>query len=537
MVPPTRLLVIGLDGVERSYLDVLAAEGELPNLTRLRDRSLTCLLDNPPERRTGLEWEHLTAALPADRALRGSQVAFDPATYGVRVTTSPAEPFVERLGPRTVVLDLPYCDLERAPSVEGIVAWGSHDPGAPRRSRPPGLADALGPYPSPGAIYEIPWQSPERCRAMGEALVAGLDARADAAVRLMTELTPDWEVFVVVTGELHSGSEALWHGIDPDHPLHDHPSAPAAGAALRDAHRALDRFVGRLIDAAGDDTTVVIFSPGGMGINAADIPTMVLLPELLHRWRFDAPRLRVRPEWSAHPDQVPVLGEDETWEGALLALLPDPGQGRLRRLAGRLPGPVRDRLRGAHRRLGTGSATSADAGSMTWMPAARHGDEWPLMDAFALPSFYQGRIRVNLQGRERDGRVPVDRLGGVLDEVDDLLAACRDPRTGAPLVARTERPPVADPTVVPPDHADLVIYWQGSALALEHPDLGLVGPVPYRRTGGHTRPLGFCHLAGPGIEPGVGERRPVGDVIATITALAGGAVEGGEPLLAVPGIG
>ena len=57
--------MIGLDGVELSYADRLVADGELPNLVRLRDRSASFLLDNPPERRTGLEWEQLTAALDA----------------------------------------------------------------------------------------------------------------------------------------------------------------------------------------------------------------------------------------------------------------------------------------------------------------------------------------------------------------------------------------------------------------------------------------------------------------------------------------
>lgn len=84
MASRNRVLVIGLDGAELSYLDGLMADGELPNLAALRDRSASFLLESPPERRTGLEWEHLTAALPEGRALRDSQVDFDPNTYDVR---------------------------------------------------------------------------------------------------------------------------------------------------------------------------------------------------------------------------------------------------------------------------------------------------------------------------------------------------------------------------------------------------------------------------------------------------------------------
>lgn len=130
--------------------------------------------------------------------------------------------------------------------------------------------------------------------------------------------------------------------------------------------------------------------------------------------------------------------------------------------------------------------------------------------------------------------MPPTRLAAVLDEVEAVLRACRDPRTGQPLVARMDRPVVADPLVVPADHADLVVYWNGSAVALEHPALGLVGPVPYRRTGGHTRPLGFCHLSGPGSAPGQGEHCSVSDLAPTIAALAGSPIEGRRTLLEVP---
>ncbi len=41
----------------------------------------------------------------------------------------------------------------------------------------------------------------------------------------MTERLPDWDLFIAVAGEAHGAVEGLWHGIDPSHPLHGHPSA------------------------------------------------------------------------------------------------------------------------------------------------------------------------------------------------------------------------------------------------------------------------------------------------------------------------
>jgi predicted AlkP superfamily phosphohydrolase/phosphomutase len=530
MTQTNRVLVIGLDGFEISYAEKLMEAGELPNLAARRDRSAAFLLENPPADRTGLEWAHFFESQSPGLSDRESAVTIDPDTYEVWQDGAQFEPFLERLDARTVVFDAPYVNLQLAPSVRGMVAWGSHDPGAGTASRPAGLAGDIGPYPVPESIYALAWPSARRSQELGESLVVGLEARGRAAVRLMTELTPDWEVFVAVTGELHTANEALWHGVDADHPLHDHPSTDAARTALDATYRAVDGFVERLVDAAGPDVHVVTFNMGGMGANQSDLPSMLLLPELLHRWAYGTAWLAPRPDWNATSEGPPMLGPDESWEDAVLAQLPSGGGHRLTRLARRLPAPVQTWLRRARSRLTPRSARV----SMDWMPAAQYARRWSGMDAFALPSYYQGRIRVNLEGRERHGRVPVSRLDEALDELEGLIRACRDPRTGEGVVAGFERSSAGDPRQAAPDHADLIVYWKGMPTALEHPELGLVGPVPYRRAGGHTGLHGFCYVSGPGIEPGGYEIRPSRDVAPTIATLAGGRAQGGQPLVTLP---
>ena len=116
---------------------------------------------------------------------------------------------------------------------------------------------------------------------------------------------------LVVTGESHSAAEAFWHGIDADHPLHDVASAAAAANSMTEVYRATDRFVADVVDAAGADT-VVVFSMGGMGPNQSDVPSMVLLPELLLRWACHESLLEVPPEWSSHPRDLPIQPDDVT---------------------------------------------------------------------------------------------------------------------------------------------------------------------------------------------------------------------------------
>jgi predicted AlkP superfamily phosphohydrolase/phosphomutase len=527
MQPGRRVVAIGLDGLELSYAERLMADGRMPALAALRERSAELLLDHGPAGRTGLAWEHFASARTPDEAHRWAAVEFDPATYEAWQEGARFTPFFDELDARTVVFDPPYVDLARAPHTQGVVAWGAHDPGAPFATRPASLADELGPYPSPEATYAIPWASSEQCRATGEALVAGLDARREAAIRVLTTNLPDWDLSVVVAGEIHSGVEALWHGVDPTHPLHDHASAAAAGQGLDAIHGALDRLVADVVTAAGPDATVVAFSMGGMGRNESDVPSMVLLPELLYRHRFGDPLLRVPDAWTSATGPGPVLEADESWSAALARCFTvDEPAGGLRSAARRLPGPVRSGLGAAvgaavgaaHRvrRLGTsgrgpveGAAVAGAPGGpagarppITWMPATRYRSHWPAMTAFALPSFYDGRIRINLAGRERHGVVAPADHERTCAELEALVRACRDVRTGEEVVAAVERPATRDPLGLDSSEADLVIVWRGVANGFEHPSLGRIGPVPYRRTGGHTGPHGVAYVSGPAIAPG-----------------------------------
>ena len=66
-----------------------------------------------------------------------------------------------------------------------------------------------------------------------------------------------------------------------------------------------------------------------------------------------------------------------------------------------------------------------------------------------------------------------------------------------------------------------MVIWRGVVTALEHPRLGLIGPVPLRRTGGHTGPHGMAYLAGTSLEPGDHGVRSSFDVVPTIARLLG----------------
>ncbi|MDH4023337.1 MAG: hypothetical protein OEV14_09445, partial [Gammaproteobacteria bacterium] len=93
-----------------------------------------------------------------------------------------------------------------------------------------------------------------------------------------------------------------------------------------------------------------------------------------------------------------------------------------------------------------------------------------------------------------------------------------------------------DPAERGPTEADIIIVWRGAPLGFDHPELGRIGPAPYRRTGGHTGKQGFAFVDAAGMAPGDYGMRSAYDVIPTLFHLLGETPAGilsGKPLLPV----
>ncbi|MFY9550921.1 MAG: hypothetical protein WAU32_07210 [Thermoanaerobaculia bacterium] len=509
------------------------AAGEMPALAELRRRAARFRLDHGPAQHTGLAWEHVASGLSPEAGHRWAAVEFDPTAYVAWQEGARFTPWWAGLDLRVVVFDTPYVDLRLARNTRGVVGWGAHDPGTSTAGRPRGLLAEFerrfGDYPAPHWTYGLPFPSTARTQAMGEGLARALDVRSRAARWLAGERLQDWDLFITVASEAHGAIEALWYGVDPSHPLNGHPSAATAGRALREVHHALDRMVGELVSAAGD-ATIVAFNMGGMGPNYSDVTSMVLLPELLYRNAFGHPLLRVPSEWTAAPKSVPLLDEEDDWSHASRAWVPMPTEGPQPRSSGALLSLVRrlpPSVKGVLRAVRAAAAQWRSHGTPTvrqdlhWQPALRYRPHWPRMPAFALPSFYDGRIRINLKGRERDGIIEPSRYEETCRGLETLLRECHDPRTGEPVVESIERAWTRNPLAMTGSEADLLVVWRGVVAALEHPRLGLIGPIPFRRTGGHAGPHGMAYVVAQGLEPGDRGVRSAFDVVPTLVRLLG----------------
>lgn len=497
-----RCVAVWLDGTSVSLLRRLVSEGEMPRLAALLEVAATVPLDHGASRLTGLAGEQLASGLDSADAGRASAVHFDTATYRVSQRGAVVPPVFGEIGVPVVAFDVSYFRMQDAPTVRGVLDWGAHDPGGPATSTPPGLLDEIierfGPYPAREFVYGFTWTDPERTRRSGEALAAALRARSEVVRWLLTERLTDWRLAIVGVSEIHSALETLWHGIDAEHALASHPSAPVAGEAVRTIHRALDELIGDIVDAFPDDA-VTLFAMHGMGPNGSDVVSMAALGEIVTAWDSGRPTTTTA-SWDTLANGTPVLPAGAAWSPAVAAAMQRVGSGP--GVVERVRGVLDRRLPGAARRRAERQRRRADLEDkpLRWIPLTRHAERWPEMRAFAIPSFYDGRVRVNLVGREAQGRVRPEEYDAVLDELETVLRACTDPVSGEPAVAAVHRPVAADPFAAGGSEADLVVEYRGRPLGLAHPALGVAGPYPPRRTGGHTDPAGvLLSVRGPAL--------------------------------------
>lgn len=543
-----RVAAIALDAAEWTALEPLMDEGRLPELARLRDRARRCRFDNVLAYRSEQVWPQFLSGRDARTNRYWSTETFDPATYEPYCQgTYVGRPFYADRDIKTIVLDCPFLPLSRG--VEGIqvTAWGVHGPHYVPASLPQGtlteIEQRFGRHPAFENDFDPGWYSPRYIDSLTEALRKGANARLEIA-RWLQDRVPDWDLILTSMSEIHSAGHHLWHGMDPMHPLHDMPTAPLARQRFIEVAAEVDAAVGRFLAGLPDDTNVVLFALHGM-VPADDVQSMVLLPELFHRLQFGTSLLRTDDgeAWrrKGFPPVIPEYDKawaTSTWLRDRFAATP---RDRARALAHRvMPEPIYElarRLTGKPPAYKLGEMrepvppetmltpeeiveTQAMRKDMEWQTAAWYRRYWPQMPFFALPTFTDAHIRINLKGRERDGIVEPDDYERVCDQVIEIASKITDPRTGKPILGEVLRPREGE--VMAPDgpDADLLFVWSTAVDALEHPDVGIVGPVPHVRTGAHNAE-GWAMFAGPGIAPGDLGRRDAADLTRTILDLLG----------------
>ncbi len=503
------LLVVAWDGADFDVLDPLLHGGELPVLASLLQAGAHCDLHSTVPEVTFPAWtSFFTAASPArhgvtDFTVRdGYKVRFVNASYrrlptflarmsdaGMRVgayafpATYPAEP----------INGIQVCGFDSPFGTAG--GHGFCHPGSLARrleSRYGGLA-VDGPSQS---LIDEGWHT----RALGEMLET-IDLRTRIVSDLMT--AERFDCFAVHYGESDTVSHHFAQFCDAGSPRF-RPGGPAA--AIAQVYRRLDDALGRLLDAADTDATVMLVSDHGSG-GAGD---RVLF---WNRWLADQGFLAFR---NAN-GPVGLFGSAiaSMAKQAALRLLPQSQQAslfaRMRSLAGALESASRF-----------------------------SGIDWERTEIFSEELNYYPSLWLNIQGREPRGVVPPLRAETLLDTVTERLLAWRDPFDGKPVVEGVSRRAELFEGPFAAASPDLVVHLRrpdgytycsmSSAGGFERRPLRrmtsaeMSGVRGTTMSGSHRRD-GICVIRGAGVRPGARDAGGIADAGATLLALAGLAVD------------
>ena len=462
-----KVLMIGVDAAESTLIEAGIADGTLPNLARLRQRGLYGRLASPVDWLTGSPWPTFyTGVWPNEHGFY-NYLQWRPQRMRHQRPSAdwlPMTPFWRRLSAadrRAIAVDVPI-SYPPAP-FEGleINGWAGHDKFWPPASHPRDLLKQVqrrfGREPLESEIYGL--QSPRRLRQLCRQLIDATQRVADLGIDLMTR--EPWDLFLIVLGAAHRGGHKLWDETGAPFDI-TADEAASIRSSIPEIYRACDEGVGRIVDAADGQTAIVVFSLHGMGPNTS---CAALLPEMLDRVLNDR----------SHAAEN--VGDPETVLDRLRTAVPV----ELRSVVkSRLPQAWQDHLTTFWRRS-----------------EVAHLNDRP---AFCILGDLEGFVRINLQGRERDGIVPPDQYEALCERICDGLASFVELETGKPVVSRIGRGgDLFPPTNSPRDLPDLVVHWSDTAAAarrtIESPRFGSIEwPLPGRNPDGrcgHHLPDGW----------------------------------------------
>jgi predicted AlkP superfamily phosphohydrolase/phosphomutase len=375
----TRVLAIGIDAAEPTFLRRLIEEGEMPALKRLWKRGAWKRVESSAHIGSGSVWPtFITGTEPREHGVY-AEWSWHPETMSLtRYNGRDLKPFWESLareGLSVGVLDVPFAPMINLSAGFEVAEWGAHDViEGHMHISPASLSNLISQTkPHPLQHENIDAGGPddyERLARVSSTCLDGVKLRGELASRLMLETQP--ELAVIVFTEVHHAAHYFWHNVAPDHTLYQDDrfrGLSDTSISMRDIYREVDKQIARLIELSGEDASVMVFSLHGMQ------PTRGIAA-------FLAPLL-LETKW-AH-----LAGwRSQSWRERALSLFAS-----LKRHAP-------SRLKKLYYKTLPRTATLRLA-EPTMLPTY----DWSRTRAFSLPSDQHGWIRLNLIGREALGIV------------------------------------------------------------------------------------------------------------------------------------
>ncbi len=515
-----RVIAIGLDAADYRVMEKWMDQGYLKNLSQLRSQGAYGHLTNTVTycdqvRETSITerlWANTWTGCTSNKTGYWGIEKFYPETYDMSLDIRGAydfkeyPPFYGLMEDRRVILfDLLSASLYDKVDGLQILGWGGHFPATDNCSSPPELLpEIIRKYGEHPVFYKDAgfWWDKEYEEWVEKGIKDAVATRSEIIRDLMKR--QDWDLFLTTFGETHSAGHNFWYLSQSDHPLYDHfrkDNDPAKDPMLA-CYEAVDHAVGEILAEAPEDAYVFVYAVHGIAANNTDLFSLVFLPELLYRFSFPG-KVALAPGKLGETLPPVITDASLPWPVEILKTTTLANPTLMQRLVKKLVPGLFSRF-WPEPQITDMSQLEGSSANLNWMPGMWYRSAWPQMKAFALPAFSDGHIRINLEGREKNGIVKPSEYDALCEEITQFLYRVKDARTGEPIVeevVRTRRSPSdSDPKL--PD-SDLVVLWKpGVSDVIDSPDCGRIGPVVYDRTGGHYLSRGFLMAKGPGITPG-----------------------------------
>lgn len=489
------VIAIGMDSAEASLIERWTAEGKLPTLAKLKAGGAYGRTQGNDVAYSEVAWPSFYTGCWPEKTGFWQHVAFDPESYSCRLTICDYEqtPPFYALGKdyRVAAFDLPQVKMSDDVNGVQVLGWGAHSPFTPTVSKPADVLEKIkakyGLHPTLHRDHARPWRKTSVGKLMSRSL-EGIELRRKINRELFQQ--ENWNLYLTVFSEVHGAAHYAWHVSQEDHPLHkDFANMFGGKDPVLELYQATDRAIGDLLEAAPEGTRVVVFSQEGMNNNNLDLPNMAFLPEILYRMYFPGKIGLAQAEGGPNtPAPDPVLWPlNLGWVRSVYKTKAD--DNALRRF-------IRQNvLMEAGYKIEKTIFGEAEGPQYPynvkpyWCPGMWYSHMWHKMRAFAFPAQGDGLVRINLQGREKHGLVPLDEYHAEIQAITDQMMQLRDPRTNKPCVLKVMRTRTDEQIMATnASAADLVVKWDPEVIidVIDSPTLGRFGPLACRRSGGHT---------------------------------------------------
>jgi predicted AlkP superfamily phosphohydrolase/phosphomutase len=455
----TKLLFIGVDAVEKDIMLPWAREGKLPNIKKLLDRGAYQESINPHLTYVGSTWSTFSTGSSPVKHQRYCFLQLKPDSY--EFSRPDHANFRDMLfwkhlsdaGQRVAVVDIPKTEIIEKFNGIQVVDWMPHDAEKEFfQTNPPDLKQEIN---NTFGVNPLPKCDAKRtCAADFKTLISQLKERIRIKREMLSHYLRQggWDCFMTVLAESHCAGHHLWHLHDHDSPQYRKEWSDEIGDGVLEVYQALDQSVGRLVEDAGDDATVVFLASHGMG----NLYTgNFLLNEFLRRLE--------KVGEGKKPDALPIV--KRIWRLIPISLR----RHFFKKTRQKIVHDYSDRL------------------------------------AFPIPNNdAHGGIRINLLDREPRGKVRHEEYNQVCDNITRALKELINPDTGEKLVLEVTKAADMYPGQDIGPLPDLLIDWnrQAPIRAAYSDRVGRIDEVYSTvRTGDH-RANGFFICCGPKIQPG-----------------------------------